>query len=113
MNRPLVTTVDGAPAPAAEQAPPEPTMLIVFNEKSGASQVVDIIATKHAFVVTEIWKGLDENDREAWVLVVTCETASSSEVYDLIGKRLPDYIRARQYPPSRLAELRRTGERVS
>ena len=113
MNRPLVTTVDGATVPAAVPAPPEPTMLIVFNEKSGAPQVVDIIAAKHAFVATETWKTVDEQERDAWVLVVTCETATPGEIYELIGSRLPDYIQARHYPPSRLTELRRSGERVS
>ncbi|MCW2972442.1 MAG: hypothetical protein JWN72_715 [Thermoleophilia bacterium] len=112
MNRPLVTTVDGTTVPAPP-APPEPTMLIAFNEKSGAPQVVDIIAAKHAFVETEIWKTVDEQGRDAWVLVITCETATASEIFDLIGSRLPDYIQARHFPPSRLPELRRSGDRVS
>lgn len=113
MQRPLVTTVDGAPIAPAAPVRPEPTLLILFNEKSGPPLVIDIIGAKHAFVETEIWTTTDETDRPAWLLVITCETATPSELFDLIGSRLPDYIQSRQFPLSRLADVRRTGTRLS
>lgn len=108
MNRPLVTPVD------AEPAQPEPTLpaLILFNEKSGPAQVVELVAAKHAFVESEIWATSDENGRPAWLLALICETASMDELFELIGSRLPDYIQARRFPLSRLAQVRAEGDRL-
>jgi hypothetical protein len=111
MNPPLVTTIDEGPEPMSQRAG-EPTVIILFNEKTGPSQVMDIITAKHSFVESETWETVDELDRPAWVLVVTCETAGADQLFDLIGSRLPDYIQARRFPPSRMSVVRRTGTRV-
>jgi hypothetical protein len=109
---PLVTTIDDEPGRAAAGRSAEPTVLILFNERSGAGQVVDLIATRHAFVDSEVWETVDEQDRPAWVLVITCETATAEQLFDLIGSRLPDYIQARRFPPSRMDLVRRTGTKL-
>lgn len=87
-------------------------MVILFNEKTGPSQVAEIIAGKHSFVQTEIWETTDEQQRPAWLLVMTCETATPEQLFELIGSRLPDYIQARRFPPSRLPVVRRDGNRI-
>ena len=107
----LVTTIDDN-TPAAPRRGTEPTIVILFNEKTGPSQVADIIAGKHSFVETEIWETVDEQGRSAWLLVLTCETASPEALFELIGSRLPDYIQARRFPPSRLPLVRRDGTRI-
>lgn len=112
MGRPLVTTIeddDGAGA----RTPVGPTVVLTFNEKTGPTLVAEIIAARHAFVATEAWETVDEQGRTAWLLVATCETASADQLFELIGSRLPDYIQARRFPPSRLAEVQRTGTRVA
>ena len=128
---PLVTTIDDGqeptqPRPAAAQAQPHahpapapqppsvanPTIVILFNEKTGPGQVADLIGNKHAFTEMEIWETTDEQDRPAWLLIVACETATADQLFDLIGSRLPDYIQPRRFPPSRLAYVRQHGERV-
>jgi hypothetical protein len=109
-SRPLVTTIDDADEP--EVVPAGPTVIIIFNEKSGPTQVAEIIAAKHSFTETETWETEDESGRAAWLLVVTCETATAEQLFDLIGSRLPDYIQARRFPPSRLAAVRRSGTRL-
>lgn len=111
MSRPLVTTIDdGRDAPAPAHA--GPTVIILFNEKSGPWLVAEIIAAKHSFIVTEMWQTVDETDRTAFVLVVTCETATADQLFELIGSRLPDYIQARRFPRGRLDLVRRTGTRL-
>lgn len=112
MERPLVTTIDGAPA-AGGSGPADPTVVILFNDRSGPGQVVDIVANKHAFVDSEIWETEDEQSRPAWLLVLRCETATADQLFDLIGSRLPDYIQPRRFPPSRLAAVRSSGTRVA
>lgn len=115
---PLVTRIDDGPEPASRASasraadPNEPTIIILFNEKSGPGQVADIIGNKHAFIETETWETTDEQDRPAWVLVVRCETATADQLFDLIGSRLPDYIQPRRFPPSRMELVRRTGTKV-
>jgi len=111
MNRPLVTPIETADEDAPS-VPAGPTVIIVFNERTGPSQVAEIIAAKHSFTETEMWETEDETGRSAWLLAVTCETATADQLFDLIGSRLPDYIQARRFPPSRLPEVRRTGTRV-
>lgn len=110
---PLVTTIDEGSDPTASPRGSGPTAMILFNERSGPTQVADIISAKHAFVETETWETTDEQDRAAWLLVVTCETATADQLIELIGSRLPDYIQARRFPPSRLPHVQRTGNRLS
>ena len=105
MNRPLVTPVDSAPEPA-------PPILIIFNDKAGPGQVVDLVSVKHAFIESEVWTTTDEQGRPAWLLALTCETATPEDLLELIGSRLPDYIQARRFPASRLAQVRAEGERL-
>ncbi|MCW2956635.1 MAG: hypothetical protein JWO69_1504 [Thermoleophilia bacterium] len=112
MSRPLVTTIDDGKGTDAPR-PAGPTVIILFNEKSGPSQVAEIIAAKHSFTETETWETHDETGRSAWLLVVTCETASADQLFELIGSRLPDYIQARRFPPSRLPQVRASGTRVA
>ncbi len=126
---PLVTTIDDGPEPtqprpataqaqqqpAQQAAPPSvdnPTIVILFNERTGPGQVAEIIGNKHAFTETEIWETVDEQDRPAWLLIVACETATADQLFDLIGSRLPDYIQPRRFPPSRMAYVRQHGSRV-
>jgi hypothetical protein len=85
----------------------EPNLAILFNEKSGPDQVIDIIARQHAFVEFEKLQTVDEQGRTAFLLLVTCETATADQLYDMIGHKLPDYVLARKYPPSRVAAVRR------
>lgn len=112
MQPPLVTTIDDGPDDGAGSAA-GPTVLILFNDRSGPSQVVEIIGNRHSFVEHETWETVDERDRVAYVLAVTCETATADQLFELIGSRLPDYIQARRFPPSRLEHVRRTGTRVA
>jgi hypothetical protein len=112
MNPPLVTTIDEGPDASARR-PGEPTIVILFNERTGPSQVAEIITTKHSFIETETWETVDETDRPAWVLMVTCETATADQLFDLIGSRLPDYIQPRRFPMSRMDVVRREGTRIS
>lgn len=112
MHPPLVTTIDEGPHAGSSRAA-GPTVIIIFNERSGPSQVAEIISTKHSFIDAETWETVDEQDRTAYLLVVTCETATADQLFELIGSRLPDYIQARRFPPSRMAHVRRTGTRVS
>jgi len=102
MHPPLVTPIDGA----------TPTVAVLFNEKSGPDQVTSIIGAKHAFVETEAWKTVDEEGRDAFLLVVTCETATADQLFDLIGSRLPDYIQARRFPLSKFDGIRTSGTRI-
>jgi hypothetical protein len=111
MHPPLVTTIDDGPDASARR-PGEPTVIILFNDRSGPSQVVEIITNKHSFIESETWETVDEQDRPAWVLLVTCETATADQLFELIGSRLPDYIQPRRFPPSRMSVVRRTGTRV-
>lgn len=110
---PLVTTIDEGPNPTAPQRAVGPTIVIIFNEKSGPAQVAEIIAGKHSFIETEMWETVDEQDRPAFLLTVECETANAEQLLDLVGSRLPDYIQARRFPPSRLEHVRRTGTRIA
>lgn len=110
---PLVTTIDEGSDPTAPRRGAGPTAMILFNERSGPTQVTDIIAAKHSFIETETWETTDEQDRPAWLLVITCETATAEQLIELIGSRLPDYIQARRFPPSRLPHVRRTGNQVA
>lgn len=110
---PLVTTIDDGPDATASARGTGPTVVILFNEKSGPSQVAEIIANKHSFIETEMWETVDEQDRPAYLLTVVCETATAEQLLDLVGSRLPDYIQARRFPPSRLDVVRRTGTRIS
>lgn len=80
----------------------EPTLAILFNDRSGPEQVRDIIARQHSFVEFSVYDTVDENGRPAWLLVVNCETATAGELFGLIGQRLPDYIQPRRFPASRL-----------
>jgi hypothetical protein len=109
---PLVTTIDEGSDPTGPQRDAGPTVVMIFNEKSGPSQVAEIVAGKHSFIGTEVWETVDELDRPAYLLCLTCETATPEQLLDLVGSRLPDYIQARRFPPSRLELVRRTGTRV-
>lgn len=108
MGKPLVTTIDDPDA----GRPGQPTVLIIFNDRSGPGQVAEIIATRHSFTETEVWETDDEQGRAAWLLAITCETASAETLFELIGSRLPDYIQARRFPLGRLAYVRDTGVRI-
>jgi hypothetical protein len=110
---PLVTTIDDGPHPTASSRGTGPTVVIIFNEKSGPAQVAEIIANKHSFIETEMWETVDEQDRPAFLLTVICETATAEQLLELVGSRLPDYIQARRFPPSRMELVRRTGTRIS
>lgn len=110
---PLVTTIDDGPNPTASTRADAAMSIIIFNEKSGPAQVADIIGNKHSFIQTEIWETVDEQDRPAWLLTIICETATPEQLLELVGSRLPDYIQARRFPPSRLELVRRTGTRIS
>lgn len=112
MHAPLVTTIDDGPNRSASR-PAGPTVIILFNERTGPSQVAEIISNRHSFIETETWETVDEQDRSAYLLVVTCETATADQLFELIGSRLPDYIQARRFPPSRMELVRRTGTRVA
>lgn len=109
MNRPLVTPVDGADEPPSS-APATAPVLILFNERSGPAQVVELVAARHAFVESSVWQTSDEQGRPAWLLALTCETADADALLELVGSRLPDYIQARRFPPSRLAAVMAEGE---
>jgi hypothetical protein len=110
---PLVTRIDDGPERAQAAArSDEPTIIILFNEKTGPSQVAEIIGAKHSFIETETWETVDEQDRAAWVLLVKCETATSDQLFELIGSRLPDYIQPRRFPPSRMELVRREGTKL-
>jgi hypothetical protein len=113
MTPPLVTTIDDGPSKGGGgRRPAEPTSIILFNERTGPTQVVDIISRGHAFVESEIWETVDEQERPAFLLVLRGETATADQLFDLIGSKLPDYIQARRFPPSRMEEVRRTGKRI-
>jgi hypothetical protein len=126
MNPPLVTTIDDGPPQGGRGdgggagggggqgggGEPQPTILILFNERTGPSQVAEIIGLRHSFIESEVWETVDEQDRQAFLLALNCETATADQLFELIGSRLPDYIQARRFPPSRLAEVRRTGTRL-
>lgn len=126
MTPPLVTTIsDGPPQGGGgsggggdggdgggRSEESQPTIIIIFNERSGPAQVADIIGLRHSFIEQEVWETADEQGRQAFLLAVTCETATADQLFELIGSRLPDYIQARRFPPSRLAEVRRTGTRI-
>lgn len=89
------------PAPNAE-----PTISILFNDRTAPSQVVDIIGRQHSFVEYEALETEDEQGSRAYLLLVFCETATANELMELIGNRLPDYVQARRFPPSRLSKVR-------
>lgn len=109
---PLVTRIDDGPEPSASPRRREPTIVILFNEKSGPAQVAEIISNKHSFIESEVWETVDEQERAAWVLLVHCETATADQLFELIGSRLPDYIQPRRFPPSRMELVRRTGTQL-
>ena len=104
---------DTAASPAGDAVSGPPSAAILFNEKSAPQQVVDIIDQKHAFVGYEGWETVDEQGRPAWLLLIWCETASEVEILELVGGRLPDYIRARRFPPSQVARVRRDGTQMA
>jgi hypothetical protein len=84
-----------------------PTVAIIFNERSGPDQVAEIIARQHAFTEFETYEVADEIGRPAYLLLAYCETGTANELFDMIGHRLPDYIQARKFPPSRVEDVRR------
>lgn len=84
----------------------DPTLAILFNDKGGPDQVIEIIQAKHAFVDFETYQTDDERGRPAYLLLVYCETATPDQLFDMIGTRLPDYVQARRFPLTRLQELR-------
>lgn len=112
MNPPLVTTINDGPKQGGRR-PAEPTIVILFNEKTGPPQVAEIISLRHSFIQTEMWETVDELGRAAFLLVVNCETATGDQLFELIGSRLPDYIQARRFPPSRLETVRTSGTRMT
>lgn len=81
------------------------TLAVIFNDAAGPQMVVDIIERVHSFIGYETVTTKDERGSTAWLLIVRCETATPGELFEMIGNRLPDYIRARHFPPSRLAQL--------
>jgi hypothetical protein len=87
----------------------EPTLAIIFNERSGPEQVADIINRGHAFVDYEVYDTPDEQGRAAFLLLIYCETATADDLFALIGNKLPDYILARRFPVSRVSSIRGTG----
>lgn len=113
MSPPLVTTIDDGPPQGGRRRPDEPTIIILFNERTGPNQVAEIIARSHAFVESETWETTDEQGRPAFLLVLTCETATADQLFELIGSKLPDYIQARRFPPSRLTQVREQGTRLA
>ena len=96
---PLITRV-------SDDADPQPTLAIIFNERSAPDQVADLISRGHAFVGFESFETVDEEGRAAFLLVVFCETSSADDLFDLIGSRLPDYIQSRRFPNSRIPAVR-------
>ncbi|MCW2923894.1 MAG: hypothetical protein JWM98_1298 [Thermoleophilia bacterium] len=108
-SRSLVTPIEPEPDPPR----PEPTLLVLFNDRQGPAQVTDIVSVRHSFVETEVWETTDEGGRPAWLLAMWCETATAEGLFDLVGSRLPDYIQARRFPPSRLARVREDGTQVA
>lgn len=93
MSSQLVTPID------------EPTLCMIFNERKGAELVAEAIERQHAFVEFEAFDTTDEQGRSAVLLLIRCETATAQELFELIGHRLPDYIQARWFPPSRVASV--------
>ncbi len=83
-----------------------PSVAILFNEKSGPDQVVDIISRQHAFVQHEPLVTVDERGSTAWLLLLACETARPEQIMEMVGNRLPDYIQARLFPPSMVDAVR-------
>lgn len=81
-------------------------VIIIFNDRGGPTLVQEIVERMHAFCSFEVLETSDELGNMAWVQVIGCETATPDQLFELIGNRLPDYIRARRFPPSRLAALR-------
>lgn len=98
--------------PISEPAGPEPTLAIIFNERSAPDQVADIVSRVHAFVEFEQIETVDEDGRPAYVLVITCETATADDLYSLLGHRLPDYVQARRFPPSRIPAARAAADSI-
>ncbi len=82
-----------------------PTIALIFNDRSAAGQVQELIERDHAFARYESIEAEDEQGRAAWVLAIWCETATANQIYDSVVPRLPDYIRARWFPPTRVREL--------
>jgi hypothetical protein len=113
MQRPLVTPRDDSGPDNGGVSVDTPTIAIIFNEKSGPGQVIEIIAGKHAFAEHEVWETSDEAGRFAWLLIVWCETASADQLFDLIGSRLPDYIQPRRFPPSRITVTKQHGQQLA
>lgn len=85
---------------------PAKYMAVIFNDRTGPAMVQEIIERVHSFCKYDMYDTVDENGRSAWLLIVECETATPDQLYALIGQNLPDYIRARRFPPTRLEQLR-------
>lgn len=108
MDRPFITPLD----PISADLPPSEDLLVLFNDRAGATQMRDLVLVRHAFVTFETWETVDEQERRAFLLLVRCETADAEELMGLVTGRLPDYIQVRRFPPSRLDDVRRSGTRV-
>lgn len=113
MVPPLVTQIDDGNARGGPGAQQRELTAIIFNERSGPGQVAEIINVKHAFVQFEVYELPDEQGRPAFLLIVDCETATAEQLLELVGSRLPDYIQARRFPPSRIESVRRTATKLA
>jgi hypothetical protein len=113
MTPPLVTTIDDGPSKGGGRRPAEPTVIILFNERTGPTLVIELIARSHSFVESETWETVDEQERPAYLLLVRCATATADQLFDLLGSPQPDYIQARRFPPSRMEDVRRSGKRLT
>jgi hypothetical protein len=84
----------------------DPTLAMLFNDKKGPELALEAIRRDHAFVESEVVETEDEQGRRAYLLVIACETAPAEQLFALGASRMPDYIRARHYPLSRVVRLR-------
>lgn len=79
-----------------------PTIALLFNDRKGPELMREHVEREHAFCRFATWQDVDEEGRSAYVFAVWSETASAEEIWGYTP-RLPDYLRARKYPPTRAA----------
>jgi hypothetical protein len=81
-----------------------PVLAVLFNDRKGAELLREHVAREHSFCRFELFQTQDEEGRNVVVFAIWTETASASDLWAYCA-RLPDYILARRFPPTRVELL--------
>lgn len=81
-----------------------PVLAVLFNDRKGAELLREHVAREHSFCRFETFQTQDEEGRNVVVFAIWTETATAADLWSYCA-RLPDYILARRFPPTRIELL--------